>query len=742
LSTLTQRYQVKGMSCASCAATIEKESKQFPLVKKAQVNFATESATIEYNDQADLARLFTSLKERGFELTPMGRGEKPQTEDHSGKKFLFAFIFSLGLFWFAMGPGMHAFEERTNWWIQLALATPIWIGVGWPFQKAVWLLFRRGVANMHTLIGLGTGAAYLFSVFMTVFYDFTKAHNLAETVYFEAAGFIISFVYLGQFFEHKARRRARQAMDALFTLSAKEATIVDADGVEKKIPLSEVKVGDKMIVRPGEKIPVDGNVLQGISSVEESLMTGEPLPVTKQKSDWVYGGTLNGEGTLIIRAKKVGSETFLAQMMSFVEDAQLKKPEIQRYADRISSIFVPIVIGISLLTFLAWYFLATDQSHSLAFALSSMIAVLVIACPCALGLATPTAVVVSTGVASLRGLLISGGEAIEKASDINIVVLDKTGTLTHGKPFVVESEFIETDVIVEEELQRDILSIENYSEHPLSKAIVQFLQAPNRGMIDPDQFEILPGLGLKAQIAEKSYLIGSERLMQEHKIDYKNAGIHFEGKSGSLAFVSLNQKLVAYFLINDKLKEDAVLGLQKMKELGIEPWLVSGDRKAEVERVAKLLGIEKFHGEVLPLGKAELIEKIQKTGLRVAMMGDGVNDALALSKANLSIAMGTGSDVAIEASDVTLVKGEVMTAYEFFKLARETMKVIKQNLFLSFVYNTLCIPLAAGVFYPWLGWLMPPAFASAAMGLSSLSVLTNSLRLKYVLSNHVLRRRS
>lgn len=723
-------YKVKGMSCASCAASIEKKTSDISGVKTAVVNYATESAKFEVDSPKVQQDLLEAVKGLGFELIVAGSEQDNESADEKDhlkiKKFWFSLIFSIGLFWLAMGPGMHWFETKTNWWIQFILATPIWFGVGLPFARAVWVFITTGHSNMNTLIGLGTGAAYFYSAFITIFYEFAQGLKLEQMVYFEAVGFIISFVYLGQYFEARAKTRARSAMDSLLKLGAKVATLVTSEG-EKEIAIEKIEKGDQLRIRPGEKVPVDGVVVSGRSLVDESMMTGEPIPVSKSANDEVFAGTIAQDGQFLMKATKIGSETFLAQIIDFVERAQLSKPDIQRYADRISSYFVPIIVVISILTFAAWFLLGPDPKW--AHALSSMIAVLVIACPCALGLATPTAVVVATGKASQKGILISGGDIIEKGSTIDAVIFDKTGTLTFGKPEVVKWKAV--DGVNESKLLSDIAALEFYSEHPLSKAILKYIESKGLSWDDPDSFEILAGKGLKGSVGDRELFIGTEELMRELGIEADDIDEH--KLIGTKAYVAVNKKLSGYFVLDDQLKPDAARTIQDFKKLGVQTWLISGDSVEVCEKLGRDLGIDHVHGRALPQDKATYLEKLQSQGLKVAMIGDGVNDALALSKADLSIAMGTGSDVAMEASDVTLVKGEISRAFDFFKLSKESMRIIRQNLFLSFIYNIIGIPLAAGLFYPLLGWQLPPVFASIAMGASSISVVSNSLRIRGVL---------
>lgn len=738
----TLSYKVEGMSCASCAASIENHAQKIPGVRKATVNFATESAQFEMDEtlqdklKSEVSSLGFKLHDKNEESNDSKEGASSQDDERSStiKKFWFSIGLSFALFFMAMGPGKGLVSQQVNWWIQLILASPVFLIVGRPFWQAVIIFVKKGHSNMNTLIGLGTGAAYFYSLFITVFFDFSQGLSLTQNVYFEAVGFIISFVYLGQFFEAQARKKARAAMDALFKMGAKEAIRINDQGDEENVPIDQVKRGDRLRVRPGEKMPVDGRIVKGLSSVDESMMTGEPLPVKKGEGDDVYGGTINSDGSLIIKATKVGGETFLAQVIEFVEKAQLAKPDIQRYADKISGIFVPVIIGVALVTFGLWFVFGPEPKW--AHALSSLIAVLVIACPCALGLATPTAVVVATGRASQKGILISGGDVIEKGSFIDAIVFDKTGTLTYGKPFVENllcSEGVGADL--RKEIIDQVSSIEVYSEHPLSRAIVNFGKENDAKLTDPDSFEIVAGLGLKASIDGHEYLIGSEDLLKKYEIQATkmNQIIERENVLGSLAYVARDSEVLAAYVLNDQVKPKAQETLRKFKERGIETWLITGDNELMAEKLGRELELDHIKSRALPEDKARYIEEIQKSGKRVAMIGDGVNDALALSKADLSLAMGTGSDVAMEASDVTLVKGEIEKAYDFLELSIQSMKIIKQNLFLSFFYNVSFIPLAAGVLYPWLAWQMPPVFASVAMGASSICVVTNSLRIRGVL---------
>lgn len=725
-------YQIKGMSCASCAASIEKETSPMKGVKSAVVNYAMETAAFELFDEETTSQIDLKLKKKieslGFEAIDK-ESTPTQEESHQPDigKFLVSISLSLIIFILAMGPAKGWPTQRLNWLIQLILATPIWIWIGLKFQKSFLNFLRTGRSNMNTLVGIGTSSAYIYSFFITVFQEWSLEIGMTQKVYFEAVGFIISFIYLGNYFEDKAKRKTKKALNSLFELSSKLARVRRNDEVEE-ISIQDVKIGDLIIVRPGEKIPVDGTVVKGSTTVDESMLTGESKPVQKEKGDKVFSGTFNEDGVMEYQAKKVGPDTFLAQIIQYVEDAQNSKPEIQLYADKLSSIFTPIVVIISLITFFSWFFLGPSPHWGNA--ISNFIAVLVIACPCALGLATPTAVVVATGKASLHGILISGGAILEKAVDIDTVIFDKTGTLTVGKPSVIDFK-LRTDQTKEEVLKLTY-SLEQYSEHSLARAVNQFVesQLPNSPLdFEPDSFNIIKGKGVEGEVQGKDLLIGNTRLFKERKIPL-NDNLK-SNQIGSEVFISINNEHTATMIIGDKIKDEVKEVLDSLEKKGIKTILMTGDNEKIASHVASELHLSDFYAECLPMNKSEKIEELQNEGRKVAMVGDGVNDAPALAKADLSIAMGTGTDVAINASDVTLVKGDLNKFLSFMELSNLTMRVIKQNLFLSLIYNSLLIPIAGGILYIFDGPLMPPVLASIAMGLSSISVVTNSLRIKF-----------
>lgn len=732
--------QVKGMSCASCAASIEKELKSLPYVQDAQINYATESGKIVVDRADRFAEMASLVKKMGYDLSLIADKKTNESDFNSfgqaeKTKLVVALSLASLVMVFAMGPLMDWPSPGTNYWIQLILTTPVWLGVGLKYQRAVLDLFRSGRSNMNTLIGVGTSAAFLYSFMITVAPSLTKEWGFTQVVYFEAVGFIIAFVLLGQFFESKAKRKAKEALQSLLKLQAKTASVV-LDGKEEARSIESVRIGDVIRVRPGESIPIDGLIVRGQSHLNESMMSGEPIPVWKSADDPVYAGTLNVEGTLDIKTTKIGAETMLAKITRFVDEAQNNKPDIQRFADRVSAVFVPAVMVLSLLTFVAWMIWGPEPRWG--YALSNAIAVLVIACPCALGLATPTAVVVATSRASLKGLLIAGGDVIEKAQNITAMIFDKTGTLTEGRPEVAQIVFRrELAEVAKTKFMQAIASIESYSEHPLSQAIVHHIQQLyGKDTQDPETFRVLPGKGLEATLGGVNYLIGSTRLMAEQGLAMEEIGDKLKGvHTGSLVQVAFQEpgsswQALATIMIADRIKPGMKEMIANIHQLGIHTWLVTGDRQAAGEAVAKELGIQNLIAEALPEKKQAILRELQEQGYKVAMVGDGINDAPALASADLSFAMGSGTDVAMETADVTIVRSDLEKVLDFLRISRGTMKIIKQNLFLSLAYNVALIPIAAGVLFVFGGPLMPPMFASFAMGLSSLSVVGNSLRVR------------
>lgn len=714
--------QITGMTCASCAVTIEKEVAKIPGIKKSSVNYAVERASFELENENLEDKIKQKIVDLGYGFTEKHGEEFEEDRSDNFKKFVISMSLSIGLFMLAMGPLMHWPSHLTNWWFQLILATPIWIWIGARFQRSLWNFIKTRKSNMNTLIGLGTTSAYLYSVFVTVFNNYSIQMGFTQQVYFEAVGFIISFVYLGQYFEEIAKRKTKDALNSLFKLSSKSAIRIIGENVEE-VPISQISVSDILRVKPGEKFPVDGVIVKGTSNIDESMISGEPIPVEKHKGAQVFAGTINGEGIIDYRATKIGSDTFLAQIIHYVESAQNSKPEIQKFADRVSSVFTPAVIVISAITFFLWFFFGPQPIWGNS--VSNLIAVLVIACPCALGLATPTAVVVATGRASLKGLLIGGGDVIEKAQNIDTIIFDKTGTITEGKPKVIET-LLEAD-----EIFREVASIEQFSEHPISRAIVQYAKEKSYKLSEADTFEVIKGKGIVSELENAHYLIGNQRLLEENSIEINQK---FQShRVGTYVYVAKNKKHVGTIIIGDQIKSGAKELISQFKVNGIETWMITGDNAIVAKEVATVLGIDHFIAGALPFEKSSKITELQKSGRKVAMVGDGINDAPALSLADLSMAMGTGTDVAMNAADVTIVHGDLSKAFDMLHLSKRSMNIIRQNLFLSMIYNSILIPIAAGILYPFGGPLMPPVLASVAMAMSSISVVLNSLRIRKVI---------
>lgn len=726
--------KIEGMSCASCASSIESEVAKLSVIENAQVNYAMETGSFllkEGSDSIDsLLKIENIIADLGFKALEKSEN---QPKDSSVKerdnfyKFVIGLIFSLVLFSLAMWPLMGWPSPKINWYLQLIFCSPIYFWIGFKFQLSLIRFLKTGHSNMNTLVGLGTSAAFFYSCLLTLFTEKAISWGLVPKVYFEAVGFIISFIYLGQYFEEKAKKKTKEALNSLFKLTEKKALIV-RDNETVEVDVSQLRVGDIIRVKSGGSFPVDGKVVKGETTVDESMVTGEPMLVKKALGDTVVAGTINGGNNPIeFQAKKVGKDTFLSQIIHSVEEAQNSKPDIQKYADRISGVFVPTVIVFAFLTFFVWFFFGPSPVWGNS--ISNLIAVLVIACPCALGLATPTAVVVATGNASLKGILISGGEVIERAEKIDAIVFDKTGTVTIGRPVIIEEAYGEPENRFD--LLRAIASIEQFSEHPLSKAVVQLAITEKLNLDEPDLFETVKGKGIKAEFDGGEYLLGNEALLTERHVLLNDSLAVKE--MGSYIFVARDGLHVATLVVGDEIKEDSLATISAFKERGIITWMITGDNEKIANFVGKKLGIDHVLAAALPIEKAERIKSLQDQGLKVAMVGDGINDAPALAQADLSMAMGTGTDVAMNTADVTLVHGDLKRALDFLVLGQGTMKIIKQNLFLSLIYNVLLIPIAAGVLVPFGGPMMPPVLASVAMALSSVSVVSNSLRIRKIL---------
>jgi Cu+-exporting ATPase len=617
-------------------------------------------------------------------------------------------------------------------WLELVLATPVVLWGGWPFFQRFWTSLINRSPNMFTLIGMGTGVAYGYSVIATlapqIFPDSLRSMGGYPDVYFEAAAAITTLVLLGQVMELRARSRTSAAIRALLDLSPRTARLLKADGSEQDIPLAQVQPGDRLRVRPGEKIPVDGVLLEGRSSIDESMITGESMPVEKSPESKVIGATINGGGSFIMRAERVGTETLLARIVKLVGQAQRSRAPIQRLADRVAKWFVPIVVVVAVLTFIAW--LLFGPQPRFAHALVNSVAVLIIACPCALGLATPMAIMVGVGRGARAGVLIKNAEALEILEKVDTLVVDKTGTLTEGKPQLLGVSLSPND---SEEALRLAASLERASEHPLASAIVTAAERQGLSLSQPQDFKNIPGKGITGTVAGRQVAVGNAALMTELGA-FARANADFRDANpgvGTTLCVAIDGKFVRTLSVADPLKPTTLNAIRDLKNQGIRVVMLTGDNRATAANLAQALGIEEFEAEVLPEGKLEIIRKLQGQGRVVAMAGDGVNDAPALAQADVGIAMGTGTDVAMESGGITLVKGDLTAILRARNLSRATMRNIRQNLFSAFVYNAIGVPIAAGVLYPFFGLLLSPIFAAAAMSFSSVSVITNALRLRH-----------
>jgi Cu+-exporting ATPase len=699
---------VTGMTCAACARAIERQLSSTPGVSSAHVNFATNTATVEFDPHVtEVPKLVGAIEEIGYHVPPQEVETDPEEERRAlRRRFLLAAILSAPVLVLGMSHGLIHMPGMN--WIQLALTLPVVFYAGAPFYWGAWTALLHRSANMNTLIALGTGAAFLYSLVVTV------AGGVHDPVYYEAAAVIVTLILLGRLLEARARGRASDAIRRLIGLQPKTARVERA-GAEIDLPVDEVRVDDVVIVRPGERIPVDGIVIDGATAIDESMLTGESMPVEKAVGDPLYGGTVNRSGGIRFRATKVGEGTMLRQMVELVKKAQGSRAPVARLADLVSGYFTVAVLGVAVATFVIWLFFAP-----LSFALVNFVSVLIIACPCALGLATPTAIMVGTGRGAERGILIKGGEALETAHRIDTVVLDKTGTITRGKPEVTAvrpaAGWTETELLCL------AASAERYSEHPLGHAIVARALQSGISLDDPRGFQAIAGHGVEAQVGGRQVLIGTAKLLADR-------GIQPDGLGGGL-LVAVDGKPAGSIEIADTIKPGSAAAVARLRALGLDVWMITGDNRPTAEAVALDAGIEHVLAGVLPDGKVAEIERLQRQGKRVAMVGDGINDAPALAQADLGIAIGSGTDIAVEASDITLVRDDLTGVAEAIELARRTMRIIRQNLFWAFAYNTVGIPIAAGALYPFTGWHLSPVLASAAMALSSVTVVTNSLRLK------------
>ena len=747
----TQKFDVTGMTCSACSARIEKNIKKTEGILESNVNLLTNSMTVKYDESVlsdnDIIKVVedtgygaSSVMKKTAEVKSDAKDDRSEIKEMK-KRVIISLIFAVPLFYISMGhmlnwplPGIfHGTENALIFaFTQFLLCLPVMI-VNNKYYKVGFKTLFKGSPNMDSLIAIGTSAAAAYGVYAIYKIGYGLGHmdmdmvmQFSMDLYFESAAVVLALITLGKFLEARAKGRTSDAIKKLIDLSPKTA-LVERIGIEMEIPIEDVVKGDVIIVKPGQSIPVDGVIVFGNSSIDESMLTGESMPVEKKVGDKVVGASINKSGFFKFEAQKVGDDTTLAQIIKLVEEASSSKAPISKMADKISGIFVPIVIAIAVLSTIVWLILGADFE----FALSIGIAVLVISCPCALGLATPTAIMVGTGKGAENGILIKSAEALEIAHHVQTVVMDKTGTITEGRPRVTN---LVADGIDETEMLRIAASAEKGSEHPLADAIVDEAKELNLELYDVENFEAIPGQGLRAVVNNKIYYLGNLRLINEQKINIKNfeeKSIKFADEGKTPLYFADENNVLGIISVADVVKPTSEAAIKEFEAMGIEVVMLTGDNKKTAEAIRKQLGITRAVAEVLPQDKEREIRKIQEQGRRVAMIGDGINDAPALARADVGIAIGAGTDVAIESADIVLIRSDLLDAVTAVQLSKATIKNIKQNLFWAFIYNTIGIPLAAGVFYGILGWKLNPMFAGAAMSLSSVSVVSNALRLKF-----------
>ncbi|OUL32749.1 heavy metal translocating P-type ATPase [Nostoc sp. 106C] len=753
--------KLRGMSCASCARGVEDAIRSVSGVNQCSVNFGAEQATVEYDPRkTDLQAIQDAVDAAGYSAYPLQElaeeddGEKTarlRESRHLLQKVAVGAVIGVVLVIGSL-PMMTGLDLPLiptwlhNPWVQLLLTTPVLFWCGADFYKNAWKAFKRHTATMDTLVSLGTGAAYIYSLAVTVFPGFLIAQGLMPDVYYEAAVVIIVLLLLGRWLENRARGQTSAAIRQLIGLQARTARLI-RNGLEVDVPIAEVQIGDVVLVRPGEKIPVDGELIEGTSTVDEAMVTGESVPVKKQVGDEVIGATINKTGSFQFRATRVGKDTVLAQIVQLVQQAQGSKPPIQRLADRVTAWFVPVVIAIALFTFIIWFNFMGNPT----LALIATVGVLIIACPCALGLATPTSVMVGTGKGAENSILIKGAESLELAHKIQTIVLDKTGTITQGKPTVTDFVTVNGTANGNEiKLLQLAASVERNSEHPLAEAVVRYAQSQEVGLAEVKDFEAVAGSGVQGIIQERLVQIGTQRWMAElsintQELEKDKQRLEYLGKTA--IWLAVDGEIKGLMGISDAIKPTSAQAVRALQKLGLEVVMLTGDNRPTAESIAREVGIKRVLAEVRPDQKAAVIKSLQeeKQGSRgageqrkisaskskiVAMVGDGINDAPALAQADVGIAIGTGTDVAIAASDITLISGDLQGIVTAIQLSRATIRNIRQNLFFAFIYNVLGIPIAAGILFPIFGWLLNPIVAGAAMAFSSVSVVTNALRLR------------
>lgn len=730
-----ETFPILEMSCASCAISVESMLKAAEGVADAGVNFASQDAWIQYDPAVtDPEKLQQSVRAIGYDMVVVTENRDEAKEQAQQQHFraaknrtIWSSVLSLPI----VVIGMFFMDMPYGNYIMMALATVVVFYFGRGFFSNAWKQALHGKANMDSLVAMSTGIAYLFSSFNTFFADFWHARGLHAHVYFEAAAVIIAFISLGKLLEETAKSNTSSAIKKLMGLQPKTVTLVLDNNETKEIPVSQVQAGNLLLVKPGEKIPVDGCVVNGNSYVDESTITGEPIPAEKKENDKVFAGTINQKGSFRFTAEKVGGETVLAQIIKLVQEAQGSKAPVQKLVDKIAGIFVPTVMGISLLTFVVWILLGGENAFT--HGLLTAVTVLVIACPCALGLATPTAIMVGVGKGAENNILIKDAESLELAHRVNAIILDKTGTITEGKPTV--SDMVFTHASDQPMLKSVLLAMEKQSEHPLAEALAKHLAQEGSKEVILDSFESITGKGVTAKYQNSIFTLGNSTLLAEKDIsidDTMQATIsRWQQQAKTVVIFAENKQAVAVIAITDAIKAGSKAAITHLQQQGIEVYMLTGDNKQTAAAIAKEAGITQFKAEVLPAGKAEFVKLLQQQGKTVAMVGDGINDSHALAQADVSIAMGKGSDIAMDVAKMTLITSDLNSIPKALKLSRRTVQTIRQNLFWAFIYNLIGIPVAAGLLYPVNGFLLDPMLAGAAMALSSISVVGNSLRLKF-----------
>lgn len=732
VTTIRKFFPVLGMTCASCAISAESIVKSSEGVINASVNYANAMLTVEYlPNMTSPAALQKAVQSIGYDLLIENETAQQETLEAIHEKKFKALktktIWSILLSLPVVAIGMFFMNIPYANIIMWAFATPVVLWFGKDFFINAWKQAKHCSANMDTLVALSTGIAYIFSVFNMLFPEFWHNRGLHAHVYFEAAAVVIAFILLGKLLEEKAKGNTSSAIKKLMGLQPKTVTVILADGTEKQTAIEDIIVGDIVLVKPGEKIAVDGLVVSGSSYVDESMLSGEPVPVLKKENEKVFAGTINQKGSFRFKAVKVGRETMLAQIIKMVQDAQGSKAPVQKLVDKIAGIFVPAVIGIAILTFILW--LVLGGNNGVVQGLLAAVTVLVIACPCALGLATPTAIMVGVGKGAEKGILIKDAESLELAKKVNAIVLDKTGTITEGRPQVTGIKWLNDD----DTTKQILLGIEKHSEHPLAEAVVSHLG--NLQTVPLSSFESITGKGVKAVYNNETYYVGNKTLLTDKGITITNTlqqiSDEWCSQSKTVIWFSDSKSVLAVIAISDKIKDSSAEAIRQMHDMGIELYMLTGDNESTAKSIARETGIEHYQSEVLPQQKAAFVQHLQQQGKIVAMVGDGINDSAALATADLSIAMGKGSDIAMDVARMTIISSDLKKIPQSVRLSKQTVTTIKQNLFWAFIYNLIGIPIAAGILYPINGFMLNPMIAGAAMAMSSVSVVSNSLRLKW-----------